>query len=299
MFYYCLYELNVCSEISLPVLLPGREEQPYDVQIDCAPLPPDISASIAAGNGIGFGKQICWLHTEYGTFVIAQGNRITVSASPDTEVWQLRPFILGFGFATLFLQRGIPAFHCSTVSYFNNAYIFAGLSGSGKSTTTASFMDKGALMMADDMIIATKKDDGYYALPAYPQQKLCRDAALRQGYQLETLSLVSEERDKYAVKCKERFCFSPKQIKAFFYLEPADVKEVSVAKVEKQDSLNLLTKNLFLAPSLRITGIPDFYLIPCIHFSLTVPIYKVCRPLSGKNTTEEVFQAITEIIDTL
>ena len=300
MFFYYLYGLTIRSELSLPVLLPCEKIQnTYDVEIKYSSLSNDIAKSISLGNMMGFGEQISWLNTEYGTFVITCGNQISINAAPDAEVWQLRPFVLGFGFATLFQQRGIPAFHCSTISFHEKACLFSGLSGAGKSTTTAVFMEKGALMMADDMVVTPQIDGTFYALPAYPQQKLCEDAVKRQGYSTSVLSVIDEERNKYAVPCIDHFCNKPQPICAFFYLEPSDVSQVFVERVSTKDTLNLITQNLFLSISLRITGIPNSYLIPCIHFSQTVPVYRVLRPRDNRDTTIELFQKISRILDTL
>ena len=64
--------------------------------------------------------------------------------------------------------------------------IITGTSGSGKSTLTAELISDGAVMLADDMIVTGYDDNGFPTIyPAFPQQKLCRDAAIKKGYDLD------------------------------------------------------------------------------------------------------------------
>lgn len=52
--------------------------------------------------------------------------------------------------------------------------------------------------LADDTVRVHPGTMGMLAEPSYPQQKLCRDMALKCGKPLEELIYIDEERDKYA-----------------------------------------------------------------------------------------------------
>lgn len=52
--------------------------------------------------------------------------------------------------------------------------------------------------LADDTVRVHPGTMGMLVEPSYPQQKLCRDMALKCGKPLEELIYIDEERDKYA-----------------------------------------------------------------------------------------------------
>lgn len=86
---------------------------------------------------------------------------------------------------------------------------------------TCGLLERGYRLLADDMAVVQtfsgKKDSRELALvyPAFPYQKLCRDAAVRRGYALEKLLYINEEKDKFLVPWKGDFLTEPEPVQAF------------------------------------------------------------------------------------
>jgi hypothetical protein len=99
-----------------------------------------------------------------GARVWAQGG---VPDVEDTAAYLLGP-VLGF----VLRVRGINCLHASAVAVGGRACVFAGASGSGKSSTAALFARAGFAVMGDDVTPITEEDGRFLAQPAYPRLRL-------------------------------------------------------------------------------------------------------------------------------
>lgn len=166
---YSAYGLTVDSEIDLGDLPSAPETGGVDVVIRYGEI-----LNPAAKTG---------LNEEYvrirdiGAFHIAGGREITVSLLPGAAPDVVRVLLSARMLAYLLRQRGWLPLHASSVRIADQAVLFLGRVGAGKSTTAAAFHRYGYPAVADD-VAPVRVSDGVTELCCGPPQlRLCSDAA--------------------------------------------------------------------------------------------------------------------------
>ena len=211
---------------------------------------------------------------------------------------QLTPFVFGYCIAMLFWQRNQLAIHCSAVEHDGNALIIAGDSGSGKSTLTTKLLENGFRLMTDDVaIVDISAQDNVIVYPAFPQQKLCRDAVHRNHLNTEDLLYIDEDRDKFAVPRRDCFCESPCKLSAMLCLSVQNEdSDVLLTELNGHQKLISFLENNFLFPMFRNSGgfcTEDMQ--KCLQTVQTLPLYRMMRPF-GIDSTDTQLQKIQKII---
>ena len=259
MFYYKLYGLNVQSNIDFPQLFIRKNylTKNPDVEIvveDTEKLSKTVSELKKEGQNFGKTYGI-WFKNQAGYFTIECRENVSYMKCrkfKDIHISIVRSFLLGNALAVMLTQRNKIVLHGSTLVMGDKTFLVCGDSGAGKSTLSMALQDKGAQMMADDIsVIDVDKADGCcYAYSGFPEQKLCRDAAIRQGYDLQKLNYVNEDRDKYSIDSSSIFVEGRRKIDALFALHKSksmegddDVVSFEVTGAEK---VNSITDRFFL-----------------------------------------------------
>ena len=85
----------------------------------------------------------------------------------DTATYLLGP-ILGF----VLRLRGVTCLHASAVVIQNQAVVFVGEAGAGKSTTAAAFAQRSYPVSSDDVVALVDHGDAFLVQPAYPRIRL-------------------------------------------------------------------------------------------------------------------------------
>jgi hypothetical protein len=173
----CGWRVN--TEWPLPELLPwAGEDRPVDITIRIGEVPRDLPGAVQTTplvqvNDAGW---VRYTVRNVATYLVKGGREITIDTphSPDTP--DIALFLLGSVFGFLCHQRGLLPLHASCVAFGDRAIAFAGASGMGKSTISASLLAQGAQLVSDDVtVIDVHAPGGPMALPSFPRQKLWRD----------------------------------------------------------------------------------------------------------------------------
>ena len=294
MYYYKIFNLIIASDLYFCQLIPASEEN-VSVTITSGDVLSQIPAH-SEQTKYEIGMKFSWLENNTCYLLVRDGNYIEYQLKPNGNPDYLRTYLLGWGMSLLGLERGEPAIHCSAVSCDNEAVLFCGESGSGKSTLTRSYLEHGYLLMADDMAfleyIEPKK---VQVKPAFPYQKLCRDAALQSGHSLEEMIYIDEDKDKFLVPCHDIFDNEIRPLKAIFLLAKGNVDSVEVHQISGLDSFHACVNNLFLRHLLKEQKYEPAIAQQCLKIASAVPIYLLIRPTEA-DTTQEIFQLSMDII---
>mgnify|MGYP004507985045 CR=1 FL=1 len=286
-----------CSE-KIPQLYETAPTDDFDVEILIKNVPDEISAEVKKMPDIPYfywTSDYVWLHNTYGLFAVYKSGKIYLQASDSENKLILLQFVLGYGIAMYAHLNGKIAIHCGCVYTHGNGILITGVSGSGKSTLTAELISDGAVMLADDMIAAGYDDTGFPTIyPAFPQQKLCRDAAIKKGYNLDDLIYIDPDKDKFAVNRADIFSPYPHQLNFAFELVCYDPKEyekydskVLVKKLEGFDKVDVFKNQLFLGEIFAQIGFPPEQFKMCIDLVNYCKVYRIYRPM-GRNTLPEI-----------
>lgn len=290
-YYYRIYGLLVRSQIPFPEAQPdtGGEE---DVMVVFARVPDFLREAGEKGYGTwtnGFCS--AWFRVRDGTLVyVERGKKISVELTGKPDMTTLTSLLLSAGMALICLQRGDPFFHGSGLKVRKQSVLICGESGVGKSTVTMELLRRGMGFMADDTVRIHPGQEKMVTEPSYPQQKLCRDMALRCGKPLEELKYIDEERDKFAWLRRE--CYEKQAVglgKIFWLRKAGQESGVCVRRITGRETLEFLVSQLYLADTYRyITGIPYVLMEQLIRIAGQAGIYEITRQENGDTVCEVV-----------
>lgn len=295
-YYYKIYGLIIKSEIELPEAY-EIAEQTAEVDIKYGAMPEFVREKRELDYYFGIlNKEYKWFYLKgLGDFLIEKGTKITVELELEADEKLIRAFVLGICLASILHQREIICIHSSAIVWNDKAIIISGASGAGKSTISAEFRKNGCLFLADDTVAVTNEDGFIYANPAYPQQKLCTDAAIEFGYDLNNLILLSEEREKYAIRLKDAFCADRKEVAALVCLEVLDGDQLVIEEVTGSAKLEYIINNLYTYQDFNYFGMNTNVFKKCLEMAQKVPILRVKRPPNYKAVAQIVDQVISMI----
>ena len=300
--FYKIYGCIVKSQIPLQGAAPDTEGEP-DVRIVCGSVPDFLRKAGKKGYGTWTnGFTSAWFRVRDGTQIYVEGGRqiiVEFAAKPDMTL--VSSLLLSAGMALICQQRGEPFLHGSALvlpKFHKQAILLCGESGAGKSTVATQMLQRGAGLLADDTVRIHGESE-MLAEPSYPQQKLCRDVALRCGRRLEELKYIDEERDKYALPRADCYVEEAQALKKIFLLRKAaagsgQAEAVCIRELTGQEALEAVTGQLYLSDTYRhITGIPFSLLEQLIRITAQAQILEVTRQAQG-DTVQEVVTKILQ-----
>jgi hypothetical protein len=95
--------------------------------------------------------------------------RLWAMALPPLTPRELSLYFLGPVMGFLLRRRGITCLHASAVEFNNQAVLFSGHGGYGKSTTAAALALRGTPVLADDIVPLELTNGSYWVIPGYPR----------------------------------------------------------------------------------------------------------------------------------
>lgn len=289
---YKAYELTIQSEILLPELLPLKDKEcdKPDITISLGKVPEDIRMAVNEGQTFKFEKNEMWFSIkEVAVYYIYNGDTIIIDPCEGYNDDHLRLFIHGSTFGMLLIQRKNVAIHGSTLVIEGKSAIFTGVSGAGKSTLSVALRNKGYRFLADDISAIGKNSDGSFTVkPGLPHQKLCKDAMIKMGYDVDKFIKVNDERDKYAVPVGSLFCEEPVPLKAIFELAVDDVDSVKIIDVSASEKFIRMMKNLYLIDVTRYSGMENVYFKKCMEIASEISYYRIIRPREGYSVDRQI-----------
>lgn len=296
MYTYRLFGLSLLSDLEFRQLVTEEELCMADVMISAGKIP-DTILKKEAERKYEFGSAVSWLANKTCYLLVENGQRITYSLKEGGNQQYLRNYILGWGMSMLALQRGILAIHCSAVADERGAVLICGESGAGKSTLTTSLLENGYRLMADDMaFVETKPGGKAFVSPAFPYQKLCRDAALAKGYRLEELIYIDEDKDKFLVPYRGEFPLEPTPVRAMLILGVTEGNEVVSREMTGLNRFYMVANNLFLRHLLGEQKYDPGIGQLCLNMAAAVPMEYIGRPQKG-DSVEEVKKTIFHLLE--
>lgn len=293
-YFYRIYGLRVQSQIPFSQAQPDAAGD-ADVRIRFGRVPDFLREAARQGYGTWTnGFTSAWFRVRDGTQVyVEEGKRITVEISGEPGMLLITSLLLSAGMALICLQRGDPFFHGSALCNGEHGILLCGESGAGKSTVTMELLRRKLGFLADDTVRVHPDAKEMVAEPSYPQQKLCRDMALKCSRPSEELIYIDEERGKYALRRQDCYEKRAVPLHRIFLLRKADkdMQEdgVRVRSIAGKEALEMLSGQLYLADTYRYsTGIPYPLMEQLVRIAGQAHIYEVTRPEKGDTLREVV-----------
>lgn len=289
-YYYKIYGIILESDVEYPQLIKAAETKEPELRIILPDCPADGWSEDYSNQVLCVNKEKIHFSNQKGSFLVCGGNTIEIQPKKGVPLEELTPFVFGYCMAMVFWQRGKLAIHCSAVKFLGKAYLICGGSGSGKSTLTARLLEQGAKLLADDVAVVDLEEDGKAVVfPAFPQQKLCRDAVHRAHLDTSELIYIDEDRDKFAVSRTAEFCASKTELGGTIMLNRQNVEKVVLQQLQGKTALYALLDNLFMRPVFSNScAFPPEDMLKCIQLVQAAPVLKLLRPMTGDTTKEQI-----------
>ena len=282
---YTAYGLRVRSALALP-FLPVPPAGEADVTIRLGPTPQALSAPAekrmlkALGNGSLWevARDAMLLNIEgLARYLVTDGRDITIQlhGGSDHDVSLL---LTGTVLTALLQQRGLVTFHASAIATETGAVLFMGPSGGGKSSLLAALIERGFIMLSDDVtaveVGAAEKPRG---LPAFPCTRLWADALDALEWKDRPQEHVREGVEKYLVPV-ERFHPTPLPLRAVYTLTSENRQDVRIEQVPAAQVFRWLYKRTYRKRLLHGMGQQATHFRTLTAIVQGVPVFRVIRP---------------------
>lgn len=296
MYYYKIYGQKVESDIDFAQLVVDTSESEPSIRIIEENIPEDIIEQMKE-HYTSIGEKESWFYNSTLRCVIRDGQDIYYEPFEDINEQYLRTYILGYGLAMLFLQRGNLAIHGSCVRKDKQAIIISGVSGAGKSTLTTKFLTSGYDFMADDITVVENNNQNIIAYPGFPYQKLCRDVVEKKELDTDNLIYIDEDKDKFLVKWDGEYHTEGEELITMVVIQVGD-KNAKLEAKEAQglEKLQYVVDNLFLKKSILFRENNPHVVKSCLDIASRVRILVVTRPY-GVDSASQQLEIIEKLLD--
>lgn len=224
-----------------------------------------------------------------GKFLIKGGALVIVEPETDVLEEDLQPFLTGPVLSVLLHQRGFLVMHASAVAINDEAVIFLGAKGYGKSTLAAHLQVRGHRLISDDIVPVDFADDRVLTVPGYPRIKLFEDSITAVGADSANLPLIHRFVEKRSFQCAENFSTEPVFLRGVYVL--AENEEVFLENLSPADAFIEVTKHTYLNRYLEALKCLPEHFRQCQKLIKSIPVIKLNRPHN--------FMAMNEVCATL
>ena len=123
--------------------------------------------------------------------------RVRYRARPELSELTVSHLLVNQVLPYLLVADGVLVLHAACVALDGKAVAFVGPTGMGKSSLAAAFVQRGAPLLADDIVPLVEQEDGTYLVaPVYPGLRLWPDSADFFAGAAEELPTVADYTDK-------------------------------------------------------------------------------------------------------
>lgn len=296
---YHSFGLNIASEIALPELESlSTSYSQIDVMIKESNLTEKwdlIDVTLKRGFCVQENR-VMFEVPNLAIFSIEEGQVIYFSPTVHLDVNKIRLYLLGSCLGILLMQRRILPLHGSAIAIDGKAYVFIGERGAGKSTIASSFMQKGHLLLTDDVIAVSLLDEeNPWVIPAYPQQKLWQDSLNHFGMNVTDYMPLFDRETKYSIPVANDFYNKPLPLGGIFELVPSEIEQIEVEQILNLNRFQTLFTHTYRSSLIEKMDLIEWhfhYSAKCIKH---VPLYQLRRP-SSTFITHDLVNTVLHVI---
>ncbi len=193
---------------------------------------------------------------------------------------EIRLFLLGSAFGALIHQRGLLAFHGSTIVKDGKAWIIAGISGTGKSSLAAVLVRRGYPLLADDVSVIGFQDNEPVVYPGIPHLKLWYDVMKKLGEDPAKHPKVRPQLLKYRQDVKDAFAGNSVPVSKIIVLTSKNSEGFERSEVKGIEKFNQIKNNTYRFQYVDALGQSAIHFAMSSRLANAVDVVQVKRPSS-------------------
>jgi hypothetical protein len=243
MFSYLAYGLGIRAAMRLPELVVGEAEGKVSIRFGRVDAPPSEILEKGWGRFSPAPEEDLLFWQGVGSFLIRGGRDVIIDPSSGLDERMLSLFVLGPVLAVLLHQRGHLLLHASAVAVAEEAVLFLGSGGWGKSSMAAALHARGHGLLTDDVAVFGAEEGWPTLFPGFPQLKLWPDALVSLGDDPEKLPRCNPRLEKRARPVTHKFSSTPLPIKRIYVLDKGSAPEILALR--PQEALGELIRHTY------------------------------------------------------
>lgn len=292
---YKAFGLNLFSDIEIIEL--DKSEGECDVRIVIGSVPKNIEKVLEDSDQYQLSKtEFMFDIKNIAKYYVIEGRKIVIEPYVEADYDSITVYLMGTAMGVLLIQRNLVAIHGSAVSVDHRALIITGDCGAGKTSLCSGFRKNGYGFLADDIsALSLDKDYQPFVHPAFAQQRLCTDTAVKMGYDLGALKLASMEEDKYVVRLEENYIEKEIPLAAIVEISIGDSDEVELETLVGIEKIKRIEKNIYCGPLYDNIGFTNSYYQALLLIAKSIKFYCISRPKVGFTVDEQLRMIVTEM----
>lgn len=280
--FYSAYNLIISSEVQLPAFREINTPDTVDVEIVNQEiiLRPGRD-EIQSGCFYSTGNNAYFHWNAYGTYLIQDGSRIHIDLS-DAQYTLPHIPLTGVLMGVLLNQRGLFTLHASAIQIGENAVLFMGYKGAGKSTTAAGLYSYGYALAADDVVPITWQHEMPYAIPSgYTLMRVSPDVVTTLHYNTDSLKRIHPELEKRELPlADEKVVMLKTPVSRIYILQDSDNGTYGATRLSKSETFYSFLSHSYAQRFLGDAGGTKRHFRQCERLVNSVPVYSLSRPRS-------------------
>lgn len=242
---YRVFGLNILSCFEIPEL--QKAEFPTeDVRISYGQNPQSIQGALRKGVLYQSNEHSFLFRLDaVGSYLVTNGNNITVERAQESTMDEIRLFLLGPGLGALLHQRGMISLHGSCIVNNKKATLFCGISGVGKSSIAAALYKRGFPILSDDISVVVKNQNRFTVLPGISHLKLWQDGIDKLEFDSSDGYEIRPNLQKYRMPVTPAKEAVENTLENVVFLNRSNTREIGIRKLRGSRILALLKNSTY------------------------------------------------------
>lgn len=280
-FRYRAFGLNIESEFEIPEFIPSTGEP--DVNVCFGEVPSQLHEPLFCGVRFQASPWQFLLKVDHiANYFVEGGRSIIIQPIEQSDISDIRLFLLGSAFGSLFHQRGLLPLHGSSLNIGGKAYVFSGISGVGKSTLAAGLVKRGYELLNDDISVISLSENNTPVVNAgYPNMKLWADSIEKLSLDPENYVRVRVKLNKHNLHLKESFNSEALPVRGIYILHTQNIGGITFEKLKGIEKFNDIKNNTYRLNFLKGIGNTEAHFTHLSALSQYSFVKRVSRPSKG------------------
>lgn len=291
------------ADITVEVLEPGALSEPELPWVNTSPAAVIARADTDGGTWL---RLRYWLNDDWAEFVVdPSGSSVTIARTSNVLLEEVAELLIGPVFSCLASQRGLTCVHAAVVRVGSRTIALAGPSGSGKSTTALALVQRGGVLVSDDVAVLSPVEGGIAAAAGAPRVRMRPDSAGMLTGSFD--SLVPLWADGRPAPTKRYLRLDPEpatrdqhhRLDAIYFLAPwsEQAREPSIVPLSPARTLTRLMAHRHMSDAIHPDAHQrDFAILA--QLAETVSASELIRP-AGLDTTDQTVAAVLDDVSRL